>query len=43
VRAAKRMADRLGAEWIALFVETPEYARWPEADRARVWATLRLP
>lgn len=42
VRAAKRMADRLGAEWIALFVETPEYAGWPEADRARVWETLRL-
>jgi len=42
VRAAKRMADRLGAEWIALFVETPGYARWPEADRARVWETLRL-
>jgi len=42
VRAAKRMADRLGAEWIALFVETPEYARWPEEDRGRVWETLRL-
>ncbi|MFL5385220.1 MAG: DUF4118 domain-containing protein [Longimicrobiaceae bacterium] len=42
VRAAKRMADRLGAEWIALFVETPEYARWPEADRSRVWETMRL-
>lgn len=42
VRAAKRMADRLGAGWIALFVETPEYARWPEADRNRVWETMRL-
>lgn len=42
VRAARRMADRLGAEWIALFVETPEYARWPEADRSRVWETMRL-
>jgi len=42
VRAAKRMAGRLGAEWIAVFVETPEYARWPEADRTRVWETLRL-
>lgn len=42
VRAAKRMADRLGAEWIALFVETPEYNRWPEADRSRVWSTMRL-
>lgn len=42
VRATKRMADRMGAEWIALFVETPEYERWPEADRARVWETLKL-
>lgn len=42
VRATKRMADRLGAEWIAVFMETPEYARFSEADRARVWQTLRL-
>jgi two-component system sensor histidine kinase KdpD len=42
VRAAKRMADQLSAEWIALFVETPEYAGWPEEDRNRIWETLRL-
>jgi two-component system sensor histidine kinase KdpD len=42
VRAAKRMADRLGAPWMAVFVETPEYASFPEADRQRVWETLRL-
>lgn len=42
VRAAKRMADRLGAEWMAVFVETPEYAGFPEEDRRRVWETLRL-
>jgi two-component system sensor histidine kinase KdpD len=42
VRAAKRMADNLDCEWHAVFVETPEYARWPEADRKRVWETLRL-
>lgn len=42
VRAARRMADQLGAEWVALFVETPEYARWTEADRASVWETMRL-
>ncbi|HET9984649.1 MAG TPA: sensor histidine kinase KdpD [Longimicrobiales bacterium] len=42
VRATKRMADRLGAEWIAAFVETPAYAGWSEADRGRVWDTLRL-
>ena len=42
VRAAKRMADRLGAGWMAVFVETPEYASFPEVDRQRVWETLRL-
>ena len=42
VRAAKRMADRLGCDWHAVFVETPEYARWPELDQRRVWETLRL-
>lgn len=42
VRAASRMADPLGAEWVALFVETPGYAGWPEEDRARVWETMRL-
>jgi two-component system sensor histidine kinase KdpD len=42
IRATKRMADRLGAEWVAAFVETPAAARWPQADRDRVWETLRL-
>ncbi len=42
VRATKRMAERLGAEWIAAFVETPAYTSWSEADRSRVWETLRL-
>jgi two-component system, OmpR family, sensor histidine kinase KdpD len=42
VRATKRLADRLGAQWMAVFVETPAYAGWPEADRQRVWETLRL-
>lgn len=42
VRAAKRMADRLGCDWHAVFVETPEYARWPGTDQQRVWETLRL-
>src|SRR5512142_1862023 len=42
VRATKRMADSLGAEWIAAFVETPASASWSEADRKRVWETLRL-
>lgn len=42
VRAGKRMADGLGAEWTAVFVEMPEYARYSDADRQRVWETLRL-
>lgn len=42
VRATKRMAERLGAEWIAVFVDTPETAHWAEADRDRVWETMRL-
>jgi two-component system, OmpR family, sensor histidine kinase KdpD len=42
VRATKRLADRLGAEWTAVFVETPGYATWSREDRNRVWETLRL-
>jgi two-component system sensor histidine kinase KdpD len=42
VRAAKRLADDLDAEWIALFVETPEYANFSTEDRERVWKSLRL-
>jgi two-component system sensor histidine kinase KdpD len=42
VRAARRMAARLRAEWIAVYVETPAQLRLPEADRERVVNTLRL-
>jgi two-component system sensor histidine kinase KdpD len=42
VRAAKRMADGLRAEWIVAYVETPAHARLSEADRRRVTETLRL-
>jgi len=42
VRAAKRMAAALRAEWIAVYVETPAYARLPEADQRRVVENLRL-
>jgi two-component system sensor histidine kinase KdpD len=42
VRAGKRMATALGAEWIVAYVETPAQARLPEADRARVVELLRL-
>ncbi len=42
VRAAKRMADSLRAEWIVAYVETPAHARLSEEDRAQVAETLRL-
>jgi two-component system sensor histidine kinase KdpD len=42
VRAAKRMADQLGAEWIAAYVETPAQLRRPPAVRDGVIQTLRL-
>jgi two-component system, OmpR family, sensor histidine kinase KdpD len=42
VRAAKRFADTLRAEWIVAYVETPADARRSDADRARVSEMLRL-
>lgn len=42
VRAARRMAARLRAEWLVVYIETPAHLRLPEADRQRVVQTLRL-
>ncbi|HEY7529545.1 MAG TPA: sensor histidine kinase KdpD [Gemmatimonadota bacterium] len=42
IRAAKRMADRLGAEWTAVAVETPGFARLSEDARGMLWESLRL-
>ena len=42
VRAARRMADRRHAEWLAVYVETPRHHRLSDADRDRVAQTLRL-
>ncbi len=42
VRAARRMAAGLRAEWVVVNVETPATARLSEADRDRVIQTLRL-
>jgi two-component system, OmpR family, sensor histidine kinase KdpD len=42
VRAAKRMATGLHAEWLTVYVETPGAASLSEADRNRVIQTLRL-
>ncbi len=42
VRVAKRMAESLGAQWIAAWVETPAQLRLPQEARDRVVQTLRL-
>jgi two-component system, OmpR family, sensor histidine kinase KdpD len=42
VRAGKRTADRLGAEWLVVFVETPDLQRLSEHERNRRIAILRL-
>ncbi|MFN7960904.1 MAG: DUF4118 domain-containing protein [Thermoanaerobaculia bacterium] len=42
VRAARRLAERLRAEWVVAYVETPAELRRPRAERARAWQTLRL-
>jgi two-component system sensor histidine kinase KdpD len=42
VRAGRRLATRLEAEWVVVYVETPAHARLSETDRARVAETLRL-
>src|SRR5277367_751516 len=42
VRAGKRLADGLDAEWTVVFVETPRLLRLSEAQRNRRIAVLRL-
>jgi two-component system, OmpR family, sensor histidine kinase KdpD len=42
VRAARRIAARRRADWIAVFVETPSFHRHPDEDRERVGRALRL-
>ena len=42
VRAARRMAARRRAEWLAVFVETSAFARRDDAAKERVAKTLRL-
>jgi two-component system sensor histidine kinase KdpD len=42
VRATKRFAHALRAEWTVAYVETPAHARLSDVDRARVAETLRL-
>jgi two-component system sensor histidine kinase KdpD len=42
VRAARRLAERLRAEWLVVHVETPAEARLSAPEKDRVWQTLRL-
>ena len=42
VRTAQRMAERLDAEWIAAYVETPAHHRLPVEAQERVADALRL-
>jgi two-component system sensor histidine kinase KdpD len=42
VRAARRLAERLRAEWVVVYVETPAELRISKQERDRVWQTLRL-
>jgi two-component system, OmpR family, sensor histidine kinase KdpD len=42
VRATKRMATRLHADWVAVSVETPRYARLQQKDRDRVLKSMQL-
>ncbi|GAB3249691.1 DUF4118 domain-containing protein [Chitinimonas naiadis] len=42
VRAAARLASKLQADWIAVYVETPSLQRLPNERRALVLGTLRL-
>lgn len=42
VRAAARIATSLHAEWIAVYVETPELAQLPLEDRKSIFSSLRI-
>jgi two-component system sensor histidine kinase KdpD len=42
VRAGKRMADGLDAEWLVVYVETPDLLRLSEVERNRRIALMRL-
>lgn len=42
IRSAARLAATLHADWIAVYVETPQLQRLPGATRDRILKTLRL-
>jgi two-component system sensor histidine kinase KdpD len=42
VRAAARVAARMRADWVAVYVETPRLQRLPDPERDRILRNLRL-
>ncbi len=42
IRAARRMAVGLRAQWVAVYVETPAHAKLPESDRQALADNMRL-
>jgi two-component system sensor histidine kinase KdpD len=42
VRAARRLAGELDAEWVAAYVETHQHGRLAQADKERIARTLHL-
>jgi two-component system sensor histidine kinase KdpD len=42
VRAGRRLAASLDAEWIALFIETPDHSRLSESEREHIARALHL-
>jgi len=42
IRTARRLADELSAEWLAIYVQTPDQARLSQEQRDHVAGSLRL-
>ncbi|HML39866.1 MAG TPA: sensor histidine kinase KdpD [Bellilinea sp.] len=42
IRAGRRLADDLNAEWIVVFVETPGHLRMPPENRERIQRNLNM-
>ena len=42
IRSAARLAGQLNAEWHAIYVETPQLQRLPQAQRERILKALKL-
>ncbi len=42
VRSAARLANQIGVEWTAVYVETPKLQRLPSVERERILRTMKL-